>query len=67
MYVKKTMSEREIEVSVLGMKFRYKRVKSPSILRPCKHYISEHGVVRKKLLTFHGGADGSESGEQHEI
>ncbi len=62
-----TMSEREIEVSVLGAKFRYKRIRKPTVLDPCQHSMDERGFVKKRVITFHGKDDGSERMERHEI
>ena len=67
MCVMKTMSEQEIEVGVGSAKFRYKRLKAPSILKPCEHYVSERGLTKKRLLTFHGMPNGMGKMNQYDL
>lgn len=44
----------EIEVSVMGIKVRYKRVsKLPIALEPCKRVIKEKGTVRIRDEVIH--------------
>ena len=53
------MNDSEIEMNAIGAKILYRRSKSSRILKPCEHFIAERGLRKKRLLTFHGAADGS--------
>lgn len=58
--LKRKKLSREIEVSLFGLKVRYKSVaKAPLKLKSCEHLVDMTDKSKEEILTMHGNVNGS--------